>query len=1026
MSGREHPEGLPGWTTPSDCETGSETSNKVKPSSAGDWLPTHAPGPMTGGPPPNGGAASLLPPAYHSYYAGPDMANAFPPHYGRAGEPKYRSTVPNMPQPYFMPPGWSVPPGPESVATTCTTSLSRGSSRDDLTSLMDGRIFEHEERFRVDRRKLELLMLGRFEPIRESASDYFARIGEETNTTVIWPTRLKIGAKSKKDPHIRVGGFEEGVRRAKYRIMTHLDTKNNRVTMKMDVSYTDHSHVIGKGGNTIRRVMAETGCHIHFPDSNRSNPNEKSNQVSIAGEIEGVETARARVRELTPLIFNFDLPIIPSMLPSPNVNEPFLKAIQDQYNIQVTFRQKQKNFHTTMVVIKGCEWEAARVKESTLLLVDHLCGLQGADGGGTTRHSISSNPEEIPVSMNMEISPQHHGVVLGKNNMALKLIMRRTNTTILFPDAYDPNIPSIRKGSVTITGSIHNVYLARQQLIGSLPLVMTFDLPDECVDVDEKVVQTLMSELDVQINIKPKARQLSKSVTIKAHERNATNIYKARSVLLGLGDEHVKATIPENYNIQAVGSGLASELGITLPVNHRPSSSLDCNNNNDMDRDGQVRTPTPLNATPPMLPSSSPRYPSNYAQLVLDNITRLEQQRLQDEAYDRFSRGLFPPRKPEPREKKYAANGAELLPCGCSFPGVLSMDELDFLILPLVFTPDLTGPPSPMSPPIPGASPRNSSPVHEGGNITEQFVQMDLNQTHPLAHENEGRVFKSEMESPRAWENKNDNNNNESLSGSEGDGGEKTRFGDRRAPGCEKKQLGQGPDTNDQLPLYEQKKLQATKARQQKPKGETRTPTANWAGWGFSQSLTDSMLRDKDLSRNEEQSAWGIQRDSIAEEEAGSLNLSLTDNLALKNSSPIPRRTKSTSMAGSSSEAPSYAAAAQGQGQGQGSLSALQEREKKRRGSVSGGGDSIWNQSALEVVPLPNRFINPNASLPKVLTDHGLAQYTDLFLRHELDLIAFSTLDEEDFKELGIQSLGVRDKMRVLAHRIREVHVDNW
>ena len=58
-------------------------------------------------------------------------------------------------------------------------------------------------------------------------------------------------------------------------------TTNSRVTMKMDVSYTDHSHIIGKGGNTIRRVMAETNCHIHFPDSNRSNPNEKSNQVTL-------------------------------------------------------------------------------------------------------------------------------------------------------------------------------------------------------------------------------------------------------------------------------------------------------------------------------------------------------------------------------------------------------------------------------------------------------------------------------------------------------------------------------------------------------------------------------------------------------------------------------------------------------------------------------------------------------------------------------------------------------------------------
>ncbi len=47
----------------------------------------------------------------------------------------------------------------------------------------------------------------------------------------------------------------------------------------MDVSHTEHSHVIGKGGNNIKKVMQETGCHIHFPDSNRNTQAEKSNQV---------------------------------------------------------------------------------------------------------------------------------------------------------------------------------------------------------------------------------------------------------------------------------------------------------------------------------------------------------------------------------------------------------------------------------------------------------------------------------------------------------------------------------------------------------------------------------------------------------------------------------------------------------------------------------------------------------------------------------------------------------------------------
>lgn len=58
-----------------------------------------------------------------------------------------------------------------------------------------------------------------------------------------------------------------------------LTLQSTRVTLKMDVSHMEHSHVIGKGGCNIKQVMQESGCHIHFPDSNRNNQAEKSNQV---------------------------------------------------------------------------------------------------------------------------------------------------------------------------------------------------------------------------------------------------------------------------------------------------------------------------------------------------------------------------------------------------------------------------------------------------------------------------------------------------------------------------------------------------------------------------------------------------------------------------------------------------------------------------------------------------------------------------------------------------------------------------
>ena len=49
------------------------------------------------------------------------------------------------------------------------------------------------------------------------------------------------------DPHIKVSGKQENVKKARVLVMQVLDTKCTRVTLKMDVSHTEHSHVIGKG-----------------------------------------------------------------------------------------------------------------------------------------------------------------------------------------------------------------------------------------------------------------------------------------------------------------------------------------------------------------------------------------------------------------------------------------------------------------------------------------------------------------------------------------------------------------------------------------------------------------------------------------------------------------------------------------------------------------------------------------------------------------------------------------------------------
>lgn len=126
--------------------------------------------------------------------------------------------------------------------------------------------------------------------------------------------------------------------------------------------------------------------------------------------------------------------------------------------------------------------------------------------------------------MSIQISPQHHQIVLGKNHSNLKAIMQYTKCQIMFPDAQDQNIPSLKKSNVNISGNIHNVYTARQLLIGSLPLLIIFDLPEDTsiLKIRSEQIAEIQTVCDVTINIRQKTKQMIKACIIKGIERHAS------------------------------------------------------------------------------------------------------------------------------------------------------------------------------------------------------------------------------------------------------------------------------------------------------------------------------------------------------------------------------------------------------------------------------------------------------------------------------------------------------------------------
>ncbi|XP_077464718.1 bicaudal C homolog 2 [Stigmatopora argus] len=393
-----------------------------------------------------------------------------------------------------------------------------------------------EERFRINRKKLESMLYAPKSEDTMTGEEFFEQVMKETHTQVKWPSKLKIGAKSKKDPHVKVEGKKENVLEAKKKILEVLETRVNKVTLKMDVAYTEHSHVIGKGGGNIKKVMEVTSCHIHFPDSNRHNAaGEKSNQVSIAGPVQGVEEARRRIRDLQPLTLTFELPVGLAPAGPPDAGSPLIQQVAQTLGVSVSFRalppqpqqaQAQPAFFGSCCTVWGLQGNASAVKKAACVLMELLLG---SDSTGSA------------VSSQLDVTSQQHLFLLGQNGAHFLSVMHHTQTQIILPDLSAPqNVPSL-----VIHGSPDGVCLARQQLMDCLPVCLMFDMREDA-EADPCVLTQMMQNLGVFISVKPKVKQSNKSVVVKGLERNIQCLYEARRLLLGLDSGHAHSAKESN------------------------------------------------------------------------------------------------------------------------------------------------------------------------------------------------------------------------------------------------------------------------------------------------------------------------------------------------------------------------------------------------------------------------------------------------------------------------------------------------
>ncbi|KAI6226364.1 Protein bicaudal C-like protein 1 [Aphelenchoides fujianensis] len=365
-----------------------------------------------------------------------------------------------------------------------------------------------EERVQVDRRRLEQMITGiqtdgsgKWLP---NAYEFFESVEKKSGAQIHWPSRLKIGAKTKKDPFVKVIGDANSVQVAKELISALLKVKKDRVTLKIEIPHASHSHIIGRRGKNTQDVMQATQCHIHFPDSNKHVDAEKNNQVSIAGPIAQVERARIRLRQISPIVLTLVATVSGDRADVQRVclSQPDVSVAVNQLangQLQWTIKTSEFNDHAVFSIVERI-CDAAGLKSDS----DHICR-----SNFDVRPALLNNPNGL-FTLN-----------------TVRWIAFQTNTQMQF---------SPQGQCVTILGQPRGILQARRFMMGLLPVSLQFDRLDE-QPVDKSLLRSLEDELTVQIAEKPKtsagASSADATFLVRTCEANLRAAYVVRQRILG-------------------------------------------------------------------------------------------------------------------------------------------------------------------------------------------------------------------------------------------------------------------------------------------------------------------------------------------------------------------------------------------------------------------------------------------------------------------------------------------------------------
>uniref|UniRef100_A0A0R3S2J0 SAM domain-containing protein n=1 Tax=Elaeophora elaphi TaxID=1147741 RepID=A0A0R3S2J0_9BILA len=381
-----------------------------------------------------------------------------------------------------------------------------------------------EEQIQVDRKRLESMITGEplygSEKFLPSAEEFFRKVTELSGAVISWPSRLKIGAKTKKDPYVKMLGTIEQVNCARQLIASTLRIKRDKISLRIEIPHCDHSKIIGRKGKNTQDIMRDTMCHIHFPDSNRIHDMEKNNQVSVSGTVRQVEKARQRLRKLSPLCIICELP---------NTCRYSFQELQRNIghpDIFVSLREERNG--KMKCILKGIEQNEVEMVKAVMILANMY---QLQNDYGLLCHTVINAHNCLEPLLRDEAKKEE-----------MQWLAQQTSTHIIQSSTAENGF------ELFIVGPIAGILIARKYVIGLLPVAIQFDriLESDYDLIDKALIET---KFGVSINEKwRKSRAVNNAtlVVLSSSEMNICMLYQARERILNLVQNSLN-TVPDIF-----------------------------------------------------------------------------------------------------------------------------------------------------------------------------------------------------------------------------------------------------------------------------------------------------------------------------------------------------------------------------------------------------------------------------------------------------------------------------------------------